>query len=103
MLRWSAARPPGRPRPGEPRRFQAGLGWSSGDSRARRHRWGQGRRTGNSGCLREGLLETWEVGNQVVDAGDGKDAQDGNGGDDQQYLTALGLGLLVRAYQAAKR
>src|ERR1700758_208694 len=99
MLRWSAARPPGRPRPGEPRRCRAELGWSSEDSRARWHRWGQGRRTGNSGCLRESLLEVREVGNQVVDASDREDAQDGNGGDDQQHLTALGLGLLVRAYQ----
>jgi len=38
----------------------------------------------------------------VVDAGDREDAEDGRGADDQQQLTAVGLGPLVGAHQDVK-
>jgi EamA-like transporter family len=61
---------------------------TSGDSRARGQRapggrrGGQRRRTGTSGYLREGLLQAWEAGNQVVDAGDRENTQHGSAADD---------------------
>jgi hypothetical protein len=56
----------------------------------------------NRGRWREGLFQVWEVGDQAVDAGDREDAQDGSGTDDQQQLTTLGPGPLVRAHQDVK-
>jgi len=52
--------------------------------------------------LREGLLQAREVGDHAVDARDRENAQDGSGGDDQQQLTALRLGTLVRREQGMK-
>jgi hypothetical protein len=49
--------------------------------------------------LREGLVQAREVGDHAVNAGDRENAEDGSGGDDQQQLTALSLGALVRREQ----
>src|SRR5881227_1148710 len=46
------------------------------------------------GRLCQGLVQAREVGDHAVHAGDRENAEDGNGGDDQQQLTASSLGAL---------
>jgi hypothetical protein len=54
--------------------------------------------------LLEGLVQVCEPGDELVDAGEGEDAeQDGVGVDDQQQLATCGHGSLMSPYEHAHR
>ena len=62
----------------------------------RRYSWNRSCRRRRRG---ERFFAAAEIRDHVVEAGEGEDAQDRGGGDDQAELTVFGLGLLVRADQ----